>query len=87
MSKKNCWEFKKCGREPGGANVERLGVCSVTTETDLDGTNGGKNAGRACWVVISDFYYKDPKECYECDFYKLVMDERKRFYSNSRKDN
>jgi len=86
MSKINCWEFKKCGREPGGENTERLGVCPVTHETDLDGVNDGKNAGRACWVVISDFYYKDPKECYECDFYKLVMEERKRFYSDSGKD-
>ncbi|MGD0283853.1 MAG: two-CW domain-containing protein, partial [Dissulfurispiraceae bacterium] len=23
----NCWEFKKCGREMGGVNIEQLGVC------------------------------------------------------------
>lgn len=24
---KNCWEFKKCGRETGGSKVKELGVC------------------------------------------------------------
>jgi len=31
--KKNCWEFMKCGREPGGVNAIELGVCRAATET------------------------------------------------------
>ena len=53
MGKKkiNCWEYKKCGREAGGAHVHDLGVCPVTEEKRLDGAHEGVNAGRACWVV------------------------------------
>jgi hypothetical protein len=49
--KLNCWEFKKCGRQPGGENIEKLGLCPATTEARLDGVHNGNNAGRACWVV------------------------------------
>ena len=31
MSLINCWEVKKCGREPGGAKVAELGVCPAST--------------------------------------------------------
>jgi len=51
MAKKNCWEIKKCGRETGGAKTRELGVCIASAEKRLDGVNGGKNAGRACWGV------------------------------------
>lgn len=51
MKKINCWEFKKCGRESGGAHAYDFGVCPAATEKRLNGTHGGKNAGRACWVV------------------------------------
>jgi hypothetical protein len=47
--KMNCWQVKKCGREPGGGNEAQLGVCPAATETALQGVNGGKNGGRACW--------------------------------------
>ena len=81
--KSNCWEYKKCGREPGGKKVQELGVCPATTETRLDGANCGHKAGRACWVV-SGTYCKGQvqgtfagkyKDCYECDFYKAVKEE------------
>ena len=52
MKKKlNCWEVKKCGRESGGAKSLELGICPSAIEKKLDGTHGGSNAGRACWVV------------------------------------
>jgi hypothetical protein len=51
MSKPNCWEFMKCGRQPRGERVATLGVCPAATEKKLDGTHHGKNAGRACWAV------------------------------------
>jgi hypothetical protein len=37
----NCWEFKKCGREPGGHKVEELGVCPATTDKEFNGVNKG----------------------------------------------
>jgi len=82
MKKLNCWEFKKCGREPGGAHGE-LGVCPSATETKLNGSHDGTNAGRACWVVAGTFcggkvqgsFAKKYEHCEVCDFYKLVMKE------------
>ena len=47
----NCWEFKKCGRQPGGAKAAELGVCPATVSAVLNGAHGGQNAGRACWVI------------------------------------
>lgn len=28
--KLNCWEFKKCGREPGGLKARERGACPAT---------------------------------------------------------
>lgn len=81
--KKNCWEFKGCGREPGGKNAEILGICPATIESHLDGTHGGKNAGRACWVVagtlcrgeVQGTFAKKFGDCLKCDFFQLVRKE------------
>lgn len=53
--KQNCWEFKRCGREPGGVNVYKLGLCPATKEPRLHGVHGGEQAGRACWIVAGTF--------------------------------
>ena len=79
MKKMNCWEFKKCGRELGGARKD-LGVCSAAIERRLDGTHGGSNAGRACWVVAGTMcggqeqgtFATKYHNCEKCDFYRLV---------------
>ncbi len=79
----NCWEFKKCGREPGGKKAADLGVCPSATETALDGAHGGKNAGRACWVVagslcggkIQGTYAQKLLNCWRCDFMNTVKRE------------
>jgi hypothetical protein len=83
MAKLNCWEFKKCEREPGGVKTDELGVCKAATETRLDGTNGGKNGGRACWPIagtlcdstVQGTYAMKLKDCLKCDFYQLVRSE------------
>ena len=80
---KNCWEHKKCGREPGGAKTGTLGVCPAATESRLDGTHEGKNAGRACWVVagtlcggeVQGTFAKKFAGCEKCDFYLSVQQE------------
>lgn len=79
----NCWEFKKCGREPGGIKAEDLGVCLAATEKKLNGVHGGKNAGRACWAVcgtlcggeVQGTFADKIGNCKVCDFYKLVWTE------------
>lgn len=53
--KRNCWESKQCGREPGGAKAHEIGVCPAATETAADGIHGGRNGGRACWAVVGTF--------------------------------
>ena len=81
--KLNCWEFKKCGRQPGGDKVKELGVCPAATEVKVDGVNCGKNGGRACWVisgtlcrgVVQGTFAMKEHSCLDCDFYRLVKDE------------
>ena len=81
--KTNCWEHKKCGRQPGGHKVQDLGICPVTTIQDLAGAHGGKNAGRACWAVagslcggkVQGTYAKKLDNCWRCDFMTLVKKE------------
>jgi hypothetical protein len=51
--------------------------------TTSDGINGGKNAGRICWLIANTMCkgegattFEDMIEtCPECDFYKLVKEE------------
>ncbi len=79
----NCWEFMKCGREPGGARIDDQGVCSAATEIRCDGVNSGKNAGRICWLVsgtlcggeVQGVFAQKVCSCMECDFYQLVRKE------------
>lgn len=81
--KENCWEFKKCGREPGGEKVKEMGICPGATDTSADGLNDGKNAGRICWAVAGTFcggvvqgtFAQKQVSCMSCDFYKKVKEE------------
>ncbi len=53
--KLNCWEYMKCGREPGGEKADELGICPAAADSSFDGLNRGKNAGRICWAVAGTF--------------------------------
>ena len=83
MTKLNCWEHKKCGRQPGGAKAQELGVCPVTTYQELNGAHGGKNAGRACWAIagslcggkIQGTYAQKLHNCWRCEFMNAVKKE------------
>lgn len=83
MTKLNCWEFKKCGREPGGEQARELGVCPAATENRLDAVHGGKNAGRSCWVVagtlckgqVQGTFAVKFGACENCEFYVVVRKE------------
>ncbi|SPE40555.1 conserved hypothetical protein [Candidatus Sulfopaludibacter sp. SbA3] len=80
----NCWEFKKCGRQPGGDRVADLGVCLAASHAKAGGLNGGTRGGRICWAVSGTlcggkaqgtFAQKLPT-CLVCEFYRLVRAEQ-----------
>ena len=79
----DCWEFKKCGREPGGAKVHEMGVCPASTMKEAHGLNRGTNGGRACWAVVGTFCGGKVQDslamklhhCVGCDFRELVHTE------------
>ncbi len=81
--KKNCWKVKKCGRETDGSMVNKFKICRAATAIKFNNVNGGKNAGRACWMVagtlcgdkIEGSYAKKGENCILCNFYKLVKKE------------
>ena len=83
LPKKNCWEFLKCGREPGGKNLDKLGICPASIDNSADGLNGGKNGGRICWAISGTFcgdriqrsYAKKLISCRSCDFFHAVKEE------------
>jgi hypothetical protein len=78
--KLNCWEVKKCGREPGGPRAHDLGICPATQEIRLNGIHEGRNAGRSCWVLagtlcggaVQGTFAQKYKNCQACDFYEQV---------------
>ena len=80
MSKLNCWEFFKCGREAGGEKVNELGICPATTFEPADGFLDGKNAGKACAYVAGTFCSgtiqgtarEKEKNCAACEFYNAL---------------
>ncbi len=74
----NCWEFMRCGREPGGDKVEDLGVCPAATAKQLDGINNGRHGGRACWGVPNTHCQEIRSKvlgCVDCTFFKLVQEQ------------
>ena len=87
MTKVNCWEYKKCGREPGGAKVQGAGICPAATMEEADGFCGGTNGGRACLYISGTYcfgksegdgdYESKKKACGQCDFHKLLREEER----------
>ena len=65
----NCWEYKKCGREEGGAKAEELGVCPAYP-------NGGKmcwkTAGTLCGGIVQGTEAQKKRSCLTCDWYLMV---------------
>ena len=81
--KQNCWELKKCGREPGGAKAAEMGICPAATDASSTGLNGGKNGGRICWAVTGTFcggkvqgtFAQKRLSCMTCEFFSKVQAE------------
>lgn len=83
MSKSNCWEIKKCGREPGGEKTGDLGVCPAASDSSVDGVNNGKNGGRICWAIAGTFcggkvqgdFAQKSVSCMSCEVFKMIKSE------------
>lgn len=73
----------KCGRQPGGKNTKRIGICPAAADTTFNGFNQGINAGRICWLVAGTFCGGRPQgtfaekhvSCRQCKFYRKVHAE------------
>ncbi len=62
----NCWEFKHCGREAGGARVRQLGQCPAYPSF---GTTCARTAGTLCGGVVQGTFASKLANCLKCDFY------------------
>jgi len=82
-NKQNCWEFMQCGREPGGRNTRKQGICPAAADTAFNNFNQGINAGRVCWLVAGTFcggkiqgtFAEKHLSCKQCEFYQKVHSE------------
>ena len=70
MAKKNCWEYKKCGREKGGAKADELGVCPAYPD---HGRDCWFIAGTLCGGKVQGTNAEKYGNCQKCDFYKKIM--------------
>jgi hypothetical protein len=96
MKKKrlNCWEYMKCGREPGGDRIDELGACPVPSCDSCHGINRGVHAGRLCWAIagtlcngeIQGTFARKLMTCQKCPFYLLVEEEEGRDLILARKE-
>ncbi len=88
----NCWEFMRCGREPGGAEAERLGPCPAATDRSYHGLNEGLNGGRICWAVagtccggkVQGTFAEKRSSCVDCDFFKKIHQEQREAHPSTK---
>ncbi len=81
----NCWEYMKCGREPGGIKSDEFGICPAAADISFDGINSGTSGGRICWAIAGTFcedkvqgtFAEKRNSCMSCSFYKTVQEEEK----------
>ena len=81
--KPNCWELKKCGREPGGSRVAELGVCPAAQFIQANGVNSGRNGGRICWALAGTFcggkvqgtFSEKQMTCMACEVFQQIKGE------------
>ena len=64
---KKCWEVMKCGREAGGVNAEKEGICPAYPD---NGNTCSKVAGTYCGGEIQGTYAKKLHNCLKCKFYR-----------------
>ena len=93
MLKLNCWEFKKCGLEFGGARSKEFGVCPAARVTVKEKIHGGVGYGRACWVIENTLcdegkargsFSMKFQDCLKCNFFLQVRKEEGDNYIQSK---
>ena len=62
----NCWEFKKCGREKGGAKVKEMGVCPAYPN---HGKHCARVVGTLCGGQMQGSFAMKVANCMKCDYY------------------
>lgn len=67
-----CWEYKKCGREKGGAKEEKLGLCPACPD---NGRFCWNVAGTLCGGEVQGTFAQKKSTCLSCDFFLKVKDE------------
>ena len=70
---KNCWEFKKCGREKGGIKVKELGICPAYPD---HGSDCWLVAGTFCGGKIQGVFAQKLATCMACDWYKYEISNK-----------
>jgi hypothetical protein len=89
--KQNCWEFRQCGRGPGGLKADQFGICPAALDSATDGLLGGKNRGRVCWAVMGTLCAGTPattfaqkrRLCRTCQFFQKVKAEQGLYTRNA----
>lgn len=77
-----CWEFKRCGRQPGGALSQELGVCPAAALTQ---TECWLIAGTQCDGEVQRTVTEKFETCIICEYYNKMQEyntkrPRARFY-------
>jgi len=76
----NCWEFKKCGREKGGARAKELGVCPAWPN---GGTQCARMAGTLCGGKVQGTFASKLAGCMGCAFYRSEHYDHSRIIANA----
>lgn len=63
----NCWEYKKCGREAGGAREKEMGLCPAFPD---HGTQCARVSGTYCDGEVQGSFALKLANCMKCDYYK-----------------
>ena len=89
MTKKNCWEIKKCNFGSQKSKTNTATACLVKSSAEFNNTNGGVNGGRICWAVAGTFSSRPPcgefvheqVTCMECEVFKQIEKEEENKFS------
>ncbi len=68
-----CWEFKKCGREKGGAKEKEMGICPAWPD---HGFSCAGVTGTFCGGQVQETFAKKIGNCAKCDFFKSASYRR-----------
>ena len=83
MERKNCWEVMNCGLNSESKVNLNTGVCPAAKNSEFNGINNGKFAGRVCWTIAGSFCLENKKgkfsgkmmTCLYCEFFEKVKEE------------